>query len=105
ARRGDPGNADDAEAGARRHPGREASRMKPVKFAYERPGSLDEALRLLAEHAGRARLLAGGQSLGPMLNLRLATPEMIIDIGRLWGVERAGTAHRAVGLGARGCPA
>ena len=79
--------------------------MKPVKFAYERPGSLDEALRLLAEHAGRARLLAGGQSLGPMLNLRLATPEMIIDIGRLGELQRAETADGALVMGAGVCHA
>ena len=79
--------------------------MKPVKFAYERPGSLDEALRLLAEHAGGARLLAGGQSLGPMLNLRLASPEMIIDIGRLDELQRLETADGALVIGAGVCHA
>jgi carbon-monoxide dehydrogenase medium subunit len=79
--------------------------MKPVKFAYERPGSLDEALRLLAEHAGGARLLAGGQSLGPMLNLRLANPGMIIDIGRLGELQRVETADGALVIGAGVCHA
>jgi len=79
--------------------------MKPVKFAYERPGSLDEALRLLAGQAGRARLLAGGQSLGPMLNLRLATPEMVIDIGRLGELQRVETADGALLIGAGVCHA
>ena len=79
--------------------------MKPVKFAYERPGSLDEALRLLAEHAGAARLLAGGQSLGPMLNLRLAAPEMLIDIGRLGELQRVETDDGALVIGAGVCHA
>ena len=79
--------------------------MKPVKFAYERPGSLDEALRLLAGQAGRASLLAGGQSLGPMLNLRLATPEMIIDIGRLGELQRVETADGVLVIGAGVCHA
>jgi carbon-monoxide dehydrogenase medium subunit len=79
--------------------------MKPVKFAYERPRSLDEALRLLAKHAGAARLLAGGQSLGPMLNLRLATPEMVIDIGRLGELQRMESADGALVIGAGVCHA
>jgi aerobic carbon-monoxide dehydrogenase medium subunit len=56
--------------------------MKPAKFEYERPVSLDAALRLVADNPG-AKLIAGGQSLGPMLNLRLATPTLLIDISRL----------------------
>lgn len=79
--------------------------MKPVQFAYERPGSLDETLRLLAEHAGRARLLAGGQSLGPMLNLRLAAPDMIIDIGRLQELQRVELAEGVLIIGAGVCHA
>ena len=79
--------------------------MKPVTFAYERPASLDEALRLLAEHAGRARLLAGGQSLGPMLNLRLAAPDVIIDIGRIGELQRVDTVDGALVIGAGVCHA
>jgi carbon-monoxide dehydrogenase medium subunit len=57
--------------------------MKPPVFAYERPSSLRAALDALAKHGGKARLLAGGHSLIPMLNLRLIAPGRLIDVGRL----------------------
>lgn len=57
--------------------------MKPSAFDYARAESADHACALLAEHGDEVRLLAGGQSLVPMLNLRLARPTMLIDIGRL----------------------
>lgn len=57
--------------------------MIPAAFDYRRPTSLAEALRLLAAHADEAKLLAGGHSLIPTMKLRLATPAMLIDIGRL----------------------
>ena len=57
--------------------------MKAAAFEYTRPGSLQEALRALRAHEGRAKLMAGGQSLGPMLNLRLARPPVVIDISGL----------------------
>ena len=56
--------------------------MKPAKFEYERPASLDAALRVLADNPS-AKIIAGGQSLGPMLNLRLFEPSLLIDISRL----------------------
>lgn len=55
--------------------------MKPPPLVYCRPDSLEEALALLAEHGDEARPLAGGQSLVPMLNHRLARPEVLVDIG------------------------
>jgi aerobic carbon-monoxide dehydrogenase medium subunit len=55
----------------------------PAAFAYVRPSSLDEALRLLAQHGGDAKVLAGGQSLLPLLKLRVASTERLIDIGRI----------------------
>jgi CO/xanthine dehydrogenase FAD-binding subunit len=61
--------------------------MKPSGFAYRRPDTLDEALALLAEHGGEARALAGGQSLVPLMNLRLARPGVVVDVGRLAGLE------------------
>ncbi len=79
--------------------------MKPAEFAYARPGSLDEALRLLADNAGRGRLLAGGQSLGPMLNLRLATPELVIDIGKLRELQRVEMTDSMLVIGAGVCHA
>ncbi|MBC7378166.1 MAG: xanthine dehydrogenase family protein subunit M [Burkholderiaceae bacterium] len=57
--------------------------MKPAAFTYHRPASLDEALALLHEFGAQARLLAGGQSLGPMLNLRFARPAHVIDLNDL----------------------
>jgi 2-furoyl-CoA dehydrogenase FAD binding subunit len=57
--------------------------MKPASFDYVRAESLDEVLATLREHGGEARILAGGQSLLPMLNMRLARPAVIIDIMRV----------------------
>lgn len=54
--------------------------MKPAPFEYFRPHSLDEALALLAEHGGDAKPLAGGQSLIPAMNFRLATPAVLVDL-------------------------
>jgi carbon-monoxide dehydrogenase medium subunit len=55
----------------------------PVGFEYSRPDTVDAALALLAEHGEDATILAGGHSLLPVMKLRLAAPEMVIDIGRL----------------------
>lgn len=57
--------------------------MKPAPFEYHRPRSLDEALALLAQHAGDAKPLAGGQSLIPAMNFRLATPAVLVDLNAL----------------------
>ena len=57
--------------------------MKPVAFRYERPESVEEAAALLAQHGDEAKVLAGGQSLVPMLNMRLARPSVIVDVNRL----------------------
>jgi 2-furoyl-CoA dehydrogenase FAD binding subunit len=57
--------------------------VKPARFDYARPESLDEALALLAEHGDDAKVLAGGQSLVPLLNMRLASPAVLVDINRL----------------------
>lgn len=57
--------------------------MKPPPFDYRRPEDLAEALALLADDSVDVKVLAGGQSLVPMLNLRLARPEVLVDIGRL----------------------
>jgi len=61
--------------------------MKPAPFEYVRPGTLEEALRLLAEQSGEAKLIAGGQSLVPMMNFRLARPELLIDINSLAALD------------------
>jgi carbon-monoxide dehydrogenase medium subunit len=57
--------------------------MKAAAFGYERPTELKAALGLMARTDGTAKIIAGGQSLGPMLNLRLVEPDLIIDISGL----------------------
>jgi carbon-monoxide dehydrogenase medium subunit len=57
--------------------------MKPAAFEYRRPASVDEALALLSSHEGDAKPLAGGQSLIPAMNFRLATPAVLIDLNNL----------------------
>ena len=57
--------------------------MKAAAFAYERPTDLSTALALVARADGTAKIIAGGQSLGPMLNLRLVEPDLVIDISGL----------------------
>lgn len=63
--------------------------MKAAPFAYERPSNLKAAITLMAETNGAAKIMAGGQSLGPMLNLRLVQPDMIIDITGLAELKQA----------------
>jgi CO/xanthine dehydrogenase FAD-binding subunit len=62
--------------------------MKPAPFRYERPTTVEETVTLLREHGDEAKLLAGGQSLVPLLNLRLTRPEVIVDINRVSGLDR-----------------
>jgi aerobic carbon-monoxide dehydrogenase medium subunit len=57
--------------------------MKPPRFLYACPRSLDEALTLVAVHGDAGKVLAGGQSLVPLLNLRLAEPKVLIDLNRI----------------------
>ena len=75
--------------------------MKAAKFDCERPADLDGALRLL-EGGGDvyAKVLAGGQSLGPMLNLRLAQPGLLVDITRIPELTRVEDDGEALVLGA-----
>ena len=66
--------------------------MNPSQFSYQRAGSVEEAIALLHEHGDGAKLIAGGHSLLPIMKLRLAEPELLVDIGRiaeLRGVRRA----------------
>lgn len=73
--------------------------MKPASFAYFRPDTLDEAIELLHRHGDEARPIAGGQSLVPAMNLRMATPEVLVDINRideLKGVRKVGN-HLHIG--------
>jgi carbon-monoxide dehydrogenase medium subunit len=61
--------------------------MKPAAFTYHAPQSLDEALALLALHGDEGKLLAGGQSLVPAMNFRLARPAVLIDINRIAALD------------------
>jgi 2-furoyl-CoA dehydrogenase FAD binding subunit len=62
--------------------------MKPAPFAYIRPRTVQEACEVLSQERDAARILAGGQSLGAMLNMRIATPSALIDINRIEGLGR-----------------
>jgi carbon-monoxide dehydrogenase medium subunit len=61
--------------------------MYPSRFRYEAPRSLDEAIALLHGGGGEAKVLAGGQSLVPLLKLRFAAPELLVDINRIPGLD------------------
>ena len=74
--------------------------MKPASFKYVAAASLDHALALKAEHGDEARFLAGGQSLIPAMNFRLARPEVLIDINgltELSGIDRSEAGRLRVG--------
>ena len=58
-------------------------RMKPAPFDYARPTSIGAALQLLSERSPAAKILAGGQSLVPMMNFRVVRPDRLIDINRI----------------------
>jgi carbon-monoxide dehydrogenase medium subunit len=64
--------------------------MKAAPFGYERPSDLNAALALMAKPSGVSKIMAGGQSLGPMLNLRLVAPDLVIDIAGLSELKQAG---------------
>ena len=62
--------------------------MKPVAFDYVRASSVDRAVEALAAAAGEAKLIAGGQSLMPMINFRMVRPSVLVDINRIPGLDR-----------------
>ena len=74
--------------------------MKPSPFAYSAPESLDEALAVLADVGGDGKVLAGGQSLLPILNMRLAAPGHVVDINRVAGLSYVTVEGDAVRVGA-----
>ena len=75
--------------------------MKPAPFRYERPHEVAEVLGLLAEHGDEAKILAGGQSLVPMMNFRLARPAVIVDIGAVSGLDQVAENGEKVTIGTR----
>ena len=61
--------------------------MKPAPFEYHAPRTVDEVLGLLVEHGDEAKILAGGQSLIPTMNFRLAQPSVLVDVNRVAGLD------------------
>jgi len=74
--------------------------VKPAKFDYHTPVTIDDALAILERYQGEARVLAGGQSLVPMMNFRLATPAAIIDLNRIPGLAKVEAINGMVSIGA-----
>jgi 2-furoyl-CoA dehydrogenase FAD binding subunit len=74
--------------------------VKPASFAYVRAESVDHALETLREHGDGAKLLAGGQSLVPALNMRLARPSVLVDLNRLPGLDEIAEEDGALRIGA-----
>lgn len=74
--------------------------MKPGRFDYIRPDTVDEALAVLARYGDEASVLAGGQSLMVLLNLRLAAPEVLVDISRLDELSHCRESDGALEVGA-----
>jgi aerobic carbon-monoxide dehydrogenase medium subunit len=74
--------------------------MKPPRFEYAAPRKTDEAVALLAQHGDRAKVLAGGQSLVPLLNFRLARPEVLVDVNRVGELNYVQPLESGVAIGA-----
>ena len=74
--------------------------MFPAAFDYRAPATLEEALALLAERGDDAKLMAGGQSLIPLLKLRFASPALVVDIGRLPGLSGVSSEGGTIRIGA-----
>ena len=73
--------------------------MNPARFAYAEPATVDEAAGLLSQRGDAARIIAGGQSLAPLLNMRLAAPEILIDIARLAALKQIEIKDGAIEVG------
>lgn len=74
--------------------------MKPPAFEYAAPSSLQEATKILADYNGEAKILAGGQSLVPMLNFRLLKPQILVDINRIPNLDYIAEHNGGVRIGA-----
>jgi CO/xanthine dehydrogenase FAD-binding subunit len=74
--------------------------MKPPRFDYYDPRSLDEALALFDRHGDDAKVLAGGQSLMPLLNMRLARPNIVVDINQIKELNYVRTSDGGIAVGA-----
>src|SRR5262249_37612674 len=85
---------------SRRFQHRRSRRMIPAKFDYVAPASVEEALSALSEHGDDAKIMAGGQSLLPVLRMRLNAPEVVIDLGRIDGLRGVRDDGDALVIGA-----
>lgn len=74
--------------------------MKPVPFEYRRAESVEEAVALLAEGGTDAKVLAGGQSFVPLLNMRMARPALLVDVNRVAGLDGIAAENGHVRVGA-----
>src|SRR2546422_10997967 len=74
--------------------------MLPAAFDYRAPASLDEALSSLKQHGDEAKVMAGGQSLIPLLKLRFSRPELVVDIARIPGMNTIKRDNGHVSIGA-----
>ena len=74
--------------------------MKPPSFEYAAPTTLEEAVSLLKHHEGDAKVLAGGQSLMPLLNMRLTRPAILVDVARVNGLDYIREEGGALAIGA-----
>jgi CO/xanthine dehydrogenase FAD-binding subunit len=74
--------------------------MKPPPFSYAAPETIDECVALLSQYSDEAKILAGGQSLMPLLNLRMVRPTVIVDIGRIGGLAHWKKDGNIVRIGA-----
>jgi len=75
--------------------------MIPAKFEYVRPSTVDDAVRALADGGEDAKVIAGGQSLMPLLRLRLAYPDLLVDVGGLDELRGVTDAGDSLVIGAR----
>src|SRR5215213_8995652 len=89
-----PSPARSSSSGGDPHP------VKPAPFGYADPASVEEALDLLAAEGEGAKVLAGGQSLLPLLSMRLAAPTTLVDINRIPGLDRIDVTPDGVRVGA-----
>src|SRR5688572_13407925 len=75
--------------------------MKLPPFEYACPASVAEAVSLLASHDGEAKVIAGGQSLMPMMAFRLATPSLLVDLRKISGLDNIEIGAKDIRIGAK----
>jgi aerobic carbon-monoxide dehydrogenase medium subunit len=74
--------------------------LKPARFAYHAPETIEEAIKILSQYEGNARVLAGGQSLIPIMNFRMASPSAIVDLGKIPKLAYIGEEDDMIQIGA-----